>query len=181
MPEKAESALAIFPPAPVAQVVDRWRRLYDPYVDNMEPHITLVYPLKLSVAEWFTRRDAFAACLESFTPFRIQIHRLNRFLSPAMVLWLEPEDGGMITRMYKLLEDSFPAFIDPPQPPFSFVPHMTVGFFSSLAGLEKAQQEISAELPGLELAFQVNEVAVGASLAGQGKLEKIDIIRLGDR
>jgi 2'-5' RNA ligase len=175
MPDKADSALFFFPPAAVAQVVNRWRRIYDPNVDMIELHITLVYPFNLTTEEWPAQRAAFVTCLKGFTPFHIEIHRLNRFLSPGLVLWLEPEDGGVIIQMYRRLEERFPAFIETPRPPFSIVPHMTVGFFDSLEDLEEAQQRIAAELTCLE--FEVNELVFGASI-GQGRWRRVDSIRL---
>jgi 2'-5' RNA ligase len=144
-------------------------------VDSIEPHITLVYPLRLTVEEWPAQWVAFAACLEGFAPFRIEITRLNRFLLPARVLWLQPEDGGIITRIYRRLEERFPAYVEPPLAPFSFVPHMTVGFFDTLAALEEAQEKIASELTRLE--FEVSEVAFAAQTA-QGKWGRMDGIRL---
>ena len=175
MPDKPDSALAIFPPAQVMQVVNRWRELYDPNVNAIDPHITLVYPLSLAVEAWPAQRAAFAACLEGIAPFLIEITRLNRFLSPALVLWLQPEDNGMINRMYRRLEKRFPAYIEPPQPPFSFVPHMTVGFFQSIEALEEARQNITNELTCLE--FEASEV-VFAAQTEQGKWGRVDGIRL---
>jgi len=176
MPDRPDSALGFFPPAQVAQVVNRWRRLYDPYVDSIEPHITLVYPLNLTVEEWQIQRAAYTACLEGFAPFKILITRLNRFLSPALVLWLQPEDGGTIVRMHRQLEEHFPAYIQPPPPPFSFVPHMTVGFFDTLENLEAAQQKIAADLTRLE--FEVSELVFAAETE-QGKWGRVDGISLG--
>jgi len=178
MPDRPDSALFFFPPAEVTQVVNRWRRLFDPTVDTIEPHITLVYPFNLAAEEWPAQRAAFAACLEGFGPFHVEITRLNRFLTPGLVLWLEPEDGGTIVRMYRRLEEHFPAFIEPPYPPFSIVPHMTVGFFDRIEDLEKAQHTISAELTCLE--FELNELVFGASI-GQGRWGRVDGIKLVHR
>ena len=175
MPDRPESALAFFPPASVAQVVNRWRRLYDPNVEAMEPHITLVYPINLTAEEWPAHRAAFAACLGGFAPFRVEITRLNRFLSSALVLWLQPEDGGTITRMYRRFAEHFPAYIVPLQSPLSFVPHMTVGFFDSLEALQEAEQKIAAELTCLE--FEVNELVFGTQTE-QGKWGRVDGIKL---
>jgi 2'-5' RNA ligase len=176
MPDKPDSALLFFPPPQIAEVVNRWRRIYDPNVDTIEPHITLVYPFNLTAREWPAQRPGISACLEGFAPFHIEITRLNRFLSPGLVLWLQPEDSGAIIHMYWRLQERFPAFIDPPLAPFSIVPHMTVGFFPSLEALEEAQQKIAAELTCLE--FEVNELVFGASL-GQGKWGRVDGILLG--
>jgi 2'-5' RNA ligase len=175
MPDRADSALFFFPPAEVAQVVNGWRRLYDPTVDTIEPHITLVYPFNLRAEDWPAQRAAVAACLEGFGPFHIEITRLNHFLTPGMVLWLEPEDGGVIARMFWRLEERFPDLIEPPHPPFSIVPHMTVGFFDQLEALEQAQQKIAAELTCLE--FDVTELVFGASI-GQGRWGRVDGIDL---
>ena len=176
MPERPESALAFFAPPAVAQVGNRWRRLYDPYVATIEPHITLVYPLNLTAEEWPVQRAAFAASLEGFSPFRVHITRPNRFLTPGMVLWLQPEDDGTIVQMYRRLEEHFPAYIEPPRPPFSFVPHLTVGFFKTLEVLEEAQQRIAAELTPLE--FEVDELAFAAQTQ-PGKWGRLDGIPLG--
>jgi 2'-5' RNA ligase len=124
---------------------------------------------------WPAQRAAFAACLQGFAPFRIEITRLDRFFSPALVLWLQPEDGGTITRMYRQLVERFPAFIEPPRPPYTFVPHMTVGFFNSLEAMEEAQQKIAGELTCLE--FEVNEV-VFAAQTEQKKWGRVDGISL---
>ncbi len=170
-----DSALVIIPPAQVSQVVSRWCRWYDPNMEAIEPHITLFYPLNLTVEEWTAQRAAFSACLEGFTPFRVEMTRLNRFLSPMPILWVQPEDGGTIQRMYQRLEERFPEYIEPSQPLFSFVPHMTVGFFNSLATLEEAQEKIASELTRLE--FEVSEVAFVAQTA-QGHWGRVGGIRL---
>jgi 2'-5' RNA ligase len=176
MPARPESALAFFPPPAVAQVVNRWRGLYDPYVATIEPHITLVYPFNLTAEEWPAQRAAFAACLQGFSPFRVEINRPNCFLTPGMVLWLQPEDDGTIVRMYRRLEERFPVYIEPPRPPLSFVPHLTVGFFNALDALEEAQRRIAAELTRLE--FEVSEL-VFAAQTEPGKWGRLDAIPLG--
>jgi len=176
MPDRPDSALFFFPPAEVAQVVNRWRRVYDPNVDSIEPHITLVYPFLLTAQDWPAQRAAIAACLEGCPSFHVEITRLNRFVTPGLVLWLEPEDGGAIVRMFHLLQAHFPEFIELPRPPFAVVPHMTVGFFDQIEALEEAQHHIVAELTRLE--FDITELVFGASI-GQGKWGRVDGIRLG--
>jgi 2'-5' RNA ligase len=175
MPDRPDSALFFFPPPEVAQVVNRWRKVYDPNVDSIDPHISLVYPFNLTAVEWPAQRAAFVASLQGFCPFHIEITRLNRFINPGLVLWLEPDDGGEIVHMFYHLQERFPAFIDLPRPPFSMVPHMTVGFFDTLADLEQAQHNIAAELTCLE--FDVTELVFGASI-GQGKWGRVDGIEL---
>ena len=131
----------------------------------------------VAVEDWPAQKPAFAACLEGFAPFHIVIRRLNRFLTPGLVLWLEPEDGGVILRMYRRLEEHFPAFIIPPPPPLSMTPHMSVGFFDQIEDLEEARQKIAAELTCLE--FEVTELVFGAPI-GLGQWGKVDGIELVD-
>ena len=80
MAEKTDSAKAIFPPVQVAWAVNRWRRMYDPYVKAIGPYVKLFYLLKLAMEAWLAQRTAFTACLEGFPPFRIEITRLDSFL-----------------------------------------------------------------------------------------------------
>jgi 2'-5' RNA ligase len=174
MAEIGESALAIFPPAEISQTIDSWRRVYDPYVAIIPPHITVVYPLGIPPQVWPEVRPIFIQCLAQFQPFQIKITTLNSFLSPQLVLWLQPEDNKVIRNLHTVLEERFPGYI--PRGPLTFVPHLTLGFFVSRKKLEQAQRKISRELEHME--FMVEEL-VYAALGEDKRWELVDHLPLG--
>jgi len=174
MAEIGESALAIFPSAEISQTIDRWRRVYDPYVALIPPHITVVYPLGISPQVWPEVRPIFIQSLAQFQPFQVKITTLNSFFSPQMVLWLQPEENEVISCLHTVLEERFPGFI--PRGPLTFVPHLTLGFFVSRKKLEQAQYKISREFKSME--FTVEELVYAA--LGEGKRwELVDHLPLG--
>lgn len=174
MAEIGESALAIFPPAEISQTIDRWRRVYDPYVAITPPHITVVYPLGMPPQVWPEVRPIFIQCLAQFKPFQVKITTLNSFLSPQLVLWLQPDDNEVISSLHMVLEERFPGYI--PRGPLTFVPHLTLGFFVSRKKLEQAQRKISRELEQME--FVVEEL-VYAALGEDKRWELVDHLSLG--
>jgi 2'-5' RNA ligase len=174
MAEIGESALAIFPPAEISQTINRWRQIYDPYVDIIPPHITVVYPLGISPQVWPEVRPIFVQSLEQFQPFQVKISTLNCFLSPQIVLWLQPEENEIICSMHTVIEERFPGYIH--RGSLNFVPHMTLGFFESRKKLEQAQQKISRELKPIE--FMVDKL-VYATLGEAKRWELVDHLPLG--
>jgi 2'-5' RNA ligase len=174
MAEIGESALAIFPPAEIMQNINRWRQIYDPYVDIIPPHITVVYPLGISPQAWTEVRPIFLQIVGQFQPFKVKINTLNSFLTPQIVLWLQPENSEVISDLHLVIEERFPGYIHRDALPF--VPHMTLGFFASPKKLEQAQRKICKELKPME--FTVDEL-IYAALGEDKRWKLVDHLPLG--
>ena len=124
-----EGALVILPPPDIMTAVDVWRSRYDSHVHTIPPHITVAFPFVIKPEEWPDLKPAIRECLADFAPFSIVLQTTGVFESPAGVLWLRPDDGGVITAIRTALAQKYPVAIAPL--PFEFIPHMTLGFFET--------------------------------------------------
>jgi 2'-5' RNA ligase len=157
MPVPGDSALAIFLPQDVAQVVDTWRRRYDPHVDSIAPHITMAYPPFVPEPEWSVVRPQLAECLAGIEPIDVTLRTVGIFAGSPSVLWLRPEDDGKLAHIHASLAECFPKYLPPS--PFEYVPHVTIGFFDSSDALAQAQTVVLQELNPMR--FQVREFMLG--------------------
>ena len=119
-----------------------WRRVYDPYYRTVPPHVSLAYPSFVRAENWSTARDALAQCLAAFPPFWVTLAELGAFEQPQAVLWLRPDDGGMLNRIHAALGEQFPHWVA--DGPLGYIPHVTLGFFDSLDALAQARTKITA-------------------------------------
>ena len=174
MADIGESALAIFPPADISQAINRWRQIYDPYVAIIPPHITVTYPLGISPQVWPEVRPIFIQTLAQFQPFQVKITALNSFLSPQLVLWLQPEDNEIISSLHTVIEERFPGYVH--RGTLTFMPHLTLGFFASRKKLDQANRKIIKELKPIE--FMVEEL-VYATLGEDKHWQLVDHLPLG--
>ena len=140
--ETGYGGLGIFLSGMLARRVNRWRQLYDPYFQKLDPHITLAYPPFIPAAQWPAMRSAIIECLRSFPAFRVRLEGVGIFEGKPLVLWINPQDGGVLLRMRQKLEACFPDFV--PRMPFDYQPHLSVGFFQDADALLRAQAQLEA-------------------------------------
>lgn len=139
-----QGVLAIMLPAEVTGQIAGWRARFDPYHLTIPPHISVMYPPFVWQAEWQSEREALARRLAGFPAFDVTLARTGAFLAPRHVLWLQPEDGGMIRRLEATVREHFG--IPPSPPPYEFTPHVTIGFFDDEPALRQAEAEVMATL-----------------------------------
>ena len=154
VPVSGDSGLGVFLPEDVSLEIDKWRRVYDPCHEAIPPHITVTYPPFIPQKEWPLVRPALVKCLRAFHPFDVTLKKLETFAGSPCVLWLKPEDGGNLSRIYVTLTERFPTYVS--ALPFDYIPHLTVGLFNSQEALSQAQQAISSGMKSLH--FQVDEL-----------------------
>lgn len=157
-PILGQSTLAILLPEEVAKEVDRFRTRFDPHQQSIPPHITVIYPPFVALAEWPQIRGAMAECIAATPASDITLRECRTFAGPPHVLWLHPEDGGNLTRLNAAICRQFPALV-PPQP-LGYVPHATIGFFDSEEALTQARREVTAALKPLRFMVQAVLYAV---------------------
>jgi 2'-5' RNA ligase len=171
--EKRMAGLGIFLSGDVARRVNRWRKLYDPSYPELAPHVTLAYPPFVHPDEWQQVRGAVAECLAAYPPFSIRLDGVGVFCDQPIVLWLNPNDGGVLGRIRKNLEKCFPQYV--PTLPFDYQPHVSIGFFEDEAKLEAARQRVEKAWKPLEFTAQEFVYAIQA---GEDKWEMVDRIPL---
>ncbi len=152
--ETHDSGLGIFLTGAVARKVNRWRKLYDPYYEKLDPHITLAYPPFIPPAAWEEIRAEISQCLSTFPAFRICLDEVGLFSGSPQVLWLHPRDGGVLLRMRRELEHCFPDLVPPL--PFEYQPHVSIGFFPDHDSLLRAKAQV--EDAWRPLAFTAREM-----------------------
>lgn len=148
------TALGVAIPAKYHPEIDLIRRKYDPSVGILIPHITLIYPPFVPLAEWPKMKPEVSSCLLEFESFSISMRTFGEFTQPGQVLWLAPEDGGVLTRIQAELERRFPHHISPSTLPY--IPHCSVGFFNNLESMQKARGEIGPAVKPIH--FIVDEI-----------------------
>ena len=166
----------VLPSQRVQAKIVPWRCRYDPeHWRTIPPHITVAYPF-VRHEDWPEVKLAFVACLQAFQPFWITLAELGGFESPQAVLWFRPDDGGMLARIKAALGEQFPAYVQADS--LGFVPHLTVGFFDSLAAMAQAKMSIEATLRPLR--FRVRSLSY-ATLYDDGFWRTRDGLPLGGR
>ncbi len=148
-----QGVLVIMLPEEATGQIAGWRARFDPYHLTIPPHISLMYPPFVSRSEWQAERTALAQRLAGFPAFDVTLARTGAFLAPRHVLWLQPEDGGMIRLLEASVREHFG--LPPAPPPYEFTPHVTIGFFDDEAALRQAEAEVMATLA--PLVFRVTE------------------------
>lgn len=140
--QPTNSGLGIFLSGAAAEKVDCWRRMYDPYFEKLNPHITLAYPPFIPPERWGEMRGAVSACLAAVPPFRIRLDGMGVFNGDPQVLWLNPQDGGVLVGLRRKLEACFPDFV--PALPFEYQPHLSIGFFPDSHALQRAKEQVES-------------------------------------
>ena len=164
------TGLEIFIRGPAAEMINGWRRRYDPAYPELEPHISLAYTPFVPLEQWPQVKPLVAACLAGFAPFRVILKEPGIFpgdspLEPN-VLWLKPEAGGVLYHMRQALEKQLPAYVPPMATPY--IPHVSIGFIQGGEALEQALALVRAELQPLE--FSVTEVVYEVDDKGCGTM-----------
>jgi 2'-5' RNA ligase len=175
-----DGGIALFLPAALAAEVNLWRRVYDPYLNTIEPHVTILYPPFLRTGEWPARRQAALDAIAKFPRFMLAFREVGCFTHPGRVMWLHPDDGdGSLFRIEAALRAAF-ADVFPPLPPkpgdLPFHPHATLGFF-------KDDESLSAAMARVQTAWQPGEFMVSAlsyiALDENGRWTERDRLPLG--
>jgi 2'-5' RNA ligase len=163
------TGLEIFIRGPTAEVINQWRRRYDLTYPELEPHISLAYPPFVPLEQWELVKPVVMACLAGFEPFSVTLKEPGVFPSDSSqepnVLWLKPEDGGVLDRIRRALEKQLPIYVPPMPTPY--IPHVSIGFIQGSVALEEAFAQVQAELQPLE--FTVTEVVYEVDDKGNGQ------------
>lgn len=133
--------IMIFPKFDNIDVINDIRKKYDPLVDLVLPHITLVFPFDSEL----TNEELslyLKECLNDIQPFKVQLEgfskQQNKYGNYLLLNVVQGMDviKSIHERLYKNKLKQFDAGND-------FVPHMTVGKVSSMDLLDKAFDDVN--------------------------------------
>jgi 2'-5' RNA ligase len=157
-----------------ADYVNDFRRLYDPHVARISPHVTLAVAPELDVCDWMPARPRIREALSRIPPFTIHVAELGTFIDD-LVLWLRPTSPhGELLTMRKTILETFPdvAF----DRSNDFVPHISIGFFTGRQALLQAMDAIRPEL----VPFSFRVAYVSYLQADEGDIwQCVDTVELG--
>lgn len=132
--------IMIFPEFENIDVINDIRKKYDPLVDLVLPHITLVFPFDSELTN-----DELSIylkeCLSGIQPFKIELEGFSKQVNKYGNYLLLNVVQGMDVIKYiheKLYEDKLKQF----DAGFDYVPHMTVGKVASIE-LNKAFEDVN--------------------------------------
>ncbi len=141
--------------------------------------MTLAYPPFVPLSKWKEVKPLVVTYFKQIKPFRITLKEAGTFAVVSQaepnVLWLKPDDGGVIAQIRQALESQFPTYV--PAMPGGYIPHLSIGFIQGDEALQKALHEVQENLDPIE--FTVNEIVYeGLEPLGGGQF--FDPISLGD-
>jgi len=155
--------------------VNSFRRLYDPSVSRIMPHITLAFAAELDASDWMQARTRMREALAWIDPFTVQVASVGTFMDD-LVLWLRPSTPhGELLALRQTIMEIFPdvAF----DRVHDFVPHISIGFFAGHQALLQAVNAVRQEL--VPFSFRVAHLSF--LQADEGNIwQCVDAVELGE-
>jgi len=167
-------AIAIAVSGDAADYVNDFRRRYDPHVARILPHITLAVAPELDACDWMPVRPRIKQALAQISPFTIHVAELGTFMDD-LVLWLQPiAPHDELFTLRQMVLGSFPDVVFDRVD--DFVPHISIGFFTSREALLEAQGTVRRELT--RFSFRVGSISY--LQADEGNIwQCVDTVELG--
>lgn len=138
--------IMIFPHFNNMGVIDNIREKYDPLAHHVRPHITLVFTFESNLESDILRKHIEKAVL-GIKPFKLSMNEIIKVdNSLGMFLFLDLKEG--IEEIKTLSSKLYTEILEPFKPlrlnDKTFLPHMTIGNFTSRDDLCKAYEEVSS-------------------------------------
>ncbi len=145
--------IALRLPTMLADLIDGVRTaIGSPQIEQIEPHITLVPPLNVSIGDFEDFVYRFRLLCSGVEPFDVSLGSVSTFEQNNNVLFLEVRKSNNLLHLEKLLRGA----LDPRLPVRDYVPHVTI-----YDGAPDSLIEPAIELlQGIEAEFSVNEATL---------------------
>lgn len=135
----------IFPQFENINIIDYLREKYDPLANHVKPHITLVFTFESNLTS-IELKDHIEKVLIGVSPFRLTMDDIIKIDNPlGMYLFLVLKEGTEDIK--KLTSKLYTGILEPYKPEWlngkTFLPHMTIGNFTSRDDLNKAFKDVS--------------------------------------
>jgi len=117
-------ALAYFPNIDTS-LIDQFRRKYDPTVDLVEPHITILFPVP-DIVGVESIIEHIKHVLATWSPFQIHIHGFHKSWDHCLFLTLEEGQNNII----KLNREIYTGILAQyRRTDIKYIPHISLGLF----------------------------------------------------
>lgn len=115
--------IALFPSKKLQDLVNSYRKRYDPHYALIPPHLTLKNAFEASDVEIKDIAKQLDTISNQANPFPLIIKKVSSFYPVNNVLYLKVEPNEQLSNLHKALHSGFFA----QETEFSFVPHITIG------------------------------------------------------
>ncbi len=116
----------VFRPKIDISKIDRFRRKYDPHVDLIQPHITLVFPIGDKNINKAALEKHIKDILKDEKPFKIHLQGLDKSWDHWLNLTLKEGDDEVIALHNKLYTGILVPFF---RKDLGYIPHIGIGLF----------------------------------------------------
>lgn len=137
--------IMIFPQFENINIIDDIREKYDPLANHVRPHITIVFTFESDLTS-IELKEHLKEVLNGLRPFKLTMHDIIKVdNSLGKYLFLAVDEGAedikeLSIKLYtKVLEPYKPEWLNEK----TFLPHMTIGNFTSGDDLNKAFNNVS--------------------------------------
>jgi 2'-5' RNA ligase len=114
--------IALFPSKQLQDLVNSYRKRYDPNYALVPPHLTLKTAFEASEAEMKTMSEELRKIAQATNPLTISIKKVSSFSPVNNVIYLKVEPTEELSELHEKLHTG-PLNS---QPEYSFVPHITM-------------------------------------------------------
>lgn len=165
--------IMIFPQFENVNIIDDIREKYDPLANHVRPHITLVFTFESNLTS-IKLKEHLEKVLTGIGPFRLTMGDIIKIDNPfGMYLFWSLKDG--IEDIKKLSSKLYTGILEPYKPEWlneeTFLPHMTIGNFTSRDDLDKAFKDVSV----IKESFTTMVNKVSAEIIDENEDSIIDI------
>ncbi len=136
--------IMIFPQFDNINAIDEIREKYDPLANHVRPHITLVFTFESNLTS-LEIKEHLEKVLSEISSFRLAMHVVIKIDNPlGMYLFLNINEG--VEEIKKLSLKLYEGILEPYKADWfnekTFLPHMTLGNFTSREELDNAYEDV---------------------------------------
>lgn len=114
--------IAIFPSKKLQDIVNSYRKRYDPHYALISPHITLKPAFKLEEEEVESFVEQVHEIAKGIGPIQLEVNKVKSFQPVNNVIYLKVEDDPNLTELYEKLQ----ALGKNSEDDYPFIPHITI-------------------------------------------------------
>ncbi|MFD1422881.1 2'-5' RNA ligase family protein [Laceyella tengchongensis] len=115
--------IVVFPQKHVQDLVNSYRKRYDPHYSLIPPHITLREKFELPDEKVEDAVQKLEEIAKQNKPFTIQFHKVSHFYPTSHTIYLAIKDSKPL----ETLHNQISASLDPIPMPYDYIPHLTIG------------------------------------------------------
>jgi 2'-5' RNA ligase len=115
--------VAIFPEKKVQDVVNSYRKRYDPHYALIPPHLTLKEAFELEEQELPPAIEHLEQVSQDTPPFDIKLTKVSTFYPTTNVIYIAVEDSDPIATLHQKINSGFLHH----ESAYKFIPHITIG------------------------------------------------------